>query len=265
MKTLKSSEAWFSFNGVSCLSHNVRMISPPSRPHPARKGRYEDIPGTDGGLWMDEGGYKNIPISVPCVAVDNLNIDDINAWLTGGGDLIFGDEPNRLYHARITGEFARNNLYGVMRGQEFTVSFDCEPYRYKVDTTGDDILIESESWYGAPTVIFYEQSGSVDSLPMIKVENTNGGCVIKAGGKEMRVEYCAQPIYIDCAAKYATVTFSGVRQSASRYISGDWPRLPPASAPESISVTSFEADPKDTGMLGSNHTTVTVSPRWRYL
>lgn len=254
MKALNSSEAWFSFKGISCFGYSVRMVSPPTRPHPARKGEYINVPGTDGEIWLDGGGHKNIQISVRCIAEDNINIDHINSWLSGRGELIFGDEPERAYKANVTGEFARNNLYSVMRGQEFTVSFDCEPYRYKADPSGDDLNFavtypSTGSWSIA-------NEGSVDSLPLLRVNSSSGGCSITIGDNALTIGYIGKPVYIDCEAKFAyTINDDGSLEFASMYVVGDWPRIAPGL--NTLTITS--------GDTIGNSVSVTITPRWRWL
>lgn len=253
MKALNSSEAWFSFKGISCFGYSVRMVSPPTRPHPARKGEYINVPGTDGEIWLDGGGHKNIQISVRCIAEDNINIDHINSWLSGRGELIFGDEPERAYKANVTGEFARNNLYGVMRGQEFTVSFDCEPYRYKADPSGDNQSFVASAPFSASVSV--TNPGTADALPLIRVSNSSEGCSITIAGNTLSVVYCAEPIYVDCAAMRAYIeNDDGTLSPASMYVSGDWLRIPPGLNTVIIAPGDY-----------SNSASITITPRWRWL
>ena len=247
MRILTANEAWFSFKGISCRDYSVRMVSPPARLHPSRKGEYIGIPGADGELWFDGGGYDPIFISVHCIAEDNLNIDDINAWLSGKGDLIFGDEPERVYKASITGEYARNNLYGVMRGQEFTVSFDCEPYRYNADPDGDTVTItESETPINNP--------GTVASLPLLEVEGHGDGNLMIGQNTLLFYDLEAnKPIYVDCAAKIA-YTGTGAANDplilATQHLTGEWMSVDPG-----LNFVTF------VGGIRS----VTIVPRWRWL
>lgn len=262
MKTLSANEAWFSFKGINCRSHLVRMVAPPARPHPARKGRFEDIPGKDGGVWMDEGGYKPIQIAVPCVAEDNINIDSINAWLSGGGALIFGDEPNRAYRARITEEFVRSNLYGVMRGQEFTVSFECEPFRYSANPEADKVGYDPYVDIGIekPSMIFVNNPGTLISLPLIKITGSGSFSVVVGASPEVWTSGIFLqlkdvdpliPVYIDCEAKIAYTGMEGYPDALfTGKITGDWPYIPQGESVIRVAdaVSAIE-----------------VQPRWRWL
>lgn len=244
MRILTANEAWFSFKGISCRDYSVRMVSPPARLHPARKGEYIDIPGTDGEVWLDGGGHKPTIISVHCIAEDNLNIDAINAWLSGGGELIFGDEPERAYKANITSEYARNNLYGVMRGQEFTVSFDCDPFRYQATPVENITITASGSSITNP--------GTVASLPLLKVEGSGEGTLM-IGRNTLLFDAIPAPIYVDCAAKVAYTGTGEVNDPlllATQYVTGEWVRIEPGY--NSVSWT---------GSISK----VTIVPRWRWL
>lgn len=249
MRAVGKENAWFSFKGRKNIEANldVQMISMPTRPHPARKGKLVDVPGVDGKLWQDENAYDRIIVSLRCVARDNANIDEVNAWLSGEGDLVFGDEPDRAYHARITKEYSRSNKHPRLRGQEFTVSFDCEPYRYKADQSGDTATItESETLIINP--------GTVASLPLIKVDCTGDGNLMIGQNTLLFSDMEAnKPIFVDCAAKIA-YTGTGAANDpiilATQHLTGEWVSIDPGE-----NFVTF------TGGIRS----VTIVPRWRWL
>ena len=129
MKAVGSANAWLEYAGHKNTEYGVEMLSMPTRPHPARKGDLIDVPGRNGKLFMDEGAYDRVIVSVRVIAVDG-NMDAVNGWLSGKGLLRFGDDPTRAYNASVTKEFSISNRNSRLRGQEFTVVFDCEPFRY---------------------------------------------------------------------------------------------------------------------------------------
>ena len=249
MRTIGHENAWFSFKGRKNTDADldVQMISMPTRPHPARKGDLINVPGRDGKLFVDEGVYDRVVVTLRCVARDNANIDTVNAWLTGEGSLVFGDEPDRAYRARITKEFSRSNKHPRLRGQEFTVSFDCEPYRYKADQSGDTATItESETLIINP--------GTVASLPLIKVDCIGDGNLMIGQNTLLFYDLEAnKPIYVDCAAKIA-YTGTGAANDplilATQHLTGEWVSIDPGE-----NFVTF------TGGIRS----VTIVPRWRWL
>lgn len=244
MKTVGYENAWFSFKGVRNTEYDVRMISMPTRPHPARKGELINIPGADGKLWLDGNAYDRILVTVRVVTGDNRNIDAISAWLSGAGNLIFGDEPDRAYRARITKEYSRANQNPRLRGQAFTISFDCEPFRYEANPTGAIIISESPSQLQNP--------GTEPSRPLIKVNGTGSGSLM-IGNETMLFEDLSGYVMIDCEAKIA-YTGTGAANDpmllATQHVTGEWLTIPTGSP-----YVSF------TGGISS----VEITPRWRWL
>lgn len=243
MKALGRQNAWFSFKGVRNDALDVRMLSMPTRPHPARKGTVKNIPGRDGKLFMDEGAYDRILVSIRCITGGNENIDAVNAWLSGSGALVFGDEPDRAYRASITKEFSRTNRNPRLRGQEFTVVFDCEPYRYESEPASP-LVIEDAGSITSP--------GTVNALPLMRV-NCIGSGTLMVGNRSMLFTDVPSFVYVDCETKIA-YTGEGTPESpfvlATQCISGDWIEIEPGYQPVSI-----------TGTI----TSVTITPRWRWL
>ena len=261
MKAISLNDAWFSFNGVRNDAFAVRMLSMPTRPHPARKGTYTEVPGRNGRQWMDEDAYDQISIPVHCMAPDNDQIDQISAWLSGSGDLIFGDEPGRVYRANITEEFARNNRSQLLHGQEFTVSFDCEPFRYNVNPFMDLQIYPHDPAYG-DTHSKITNPGNVESMPLIAVDllytdmvESGDYASISIGDKKLIFSSpeSAITVFVDCDAKIA---YTGAGTDAlpeylvTHLVGGEWITIPPGTSDVIVS-----------GNIGS----VTVRPRWRWL
>lgn len=246
MRAIGTENAWFSFKNVRNDELGVQMLSMPSRPHPARKGKLVDIPGAHGKLFQDEGVYDRILVSLRCVAVDNENIDDVNGWLTGEGMLVFGDEPNRAYKARITKEFARNNKNPRLRGQEFTITFDCEPFRYQA-TPDEPITLAAMDSITNP--------GTEASAPLIYVEGAGEG-VLMIGRNTLLFNNLPGHIYVDCEAKIA-YTGDGTTSSpivlATQHVNGEageWVEIEPGENPVQYT---------------EGITKVILTPRWRWL
>lgn len=243
MKAVGAANAWFSYAGRRNDELDVRMVSMPIRPHPARKGTLINVPGRDGKLYVDEHAYDRILVSVRCITGSNENIDEVNAWLTGEGMLIFGDEPNRAYRARITKEFSRGNRTPRLRGQEFTVVFDCEPYRYEAVPSRNIVLAKAE---------IINNPGTVNSKPIIRVNCTGSGTLM-VGNDTLIFENVPEYVIVDCEAKIAYTgsgTVSDPMLLATQYVTGDWPEIEPGE--QAVSFTG-------------NIESVEIVPRWRWL
>lgn len=260
MKAIGRENIWFAFKNIRNDTLKVRMLSMPTRPHPARKGKVVDIPGAD-DLWQDGGGYKRIIVPIRLITEDNANIDDVNAWLSGEGWLVFGDEPARAYRARITKEFSRSNRSQRLRGQEFTVSFDCEPYRYSADPTFESITLRkvSNALSSSTEVV---NTGTLESLPLLKVSGGSEGTVRIGvpptdlnGGVELAFTGLepGKPVYVNCAAKLAYTGEGTVEDPyvlANHLVSGDWPQIPTGST---YAIISGDIDE------------LKITPNWRWL
>lgn len=244
MKAISPNESWFSFNGIRNDALGVRLLSMPTRPHPARKGEFQEIPGKNGAVWQDQGTYENIVIPVHCIAPDNDNIDAVNAWLIGEGDLVFGDEPTRAYHAIVVQSFDRSNRSQFLRGQEFTVSFDCEPFRYESSPSADITITASGTAITNP--------GTWESAPLIRVNCTGDGTLM-IGGNTLIFNDLTGYINVDCEAKIAYTGGTSEYDPmllATQHLTGDWPAIKPG-----LDYVTFD------GGIES----VVITPRWRWL
>lgn len=247
MRAIGTANAWFSFKGIRNDEYDVRMTGMPTRPHPAEKGKLIDVPGVNGKLWQAQNAYDRIIVSLRVVANDNANIDDINGWLSGEGDLIFGDEPDRVYHARITKEFSRSNQHVRLRGQAFSISFDCEPFRYSA-SEAEEAVTATTSATAIPN------PGTIYSEPLLIVSGSGSG-TIQIGQNTMFFENLKTgvPVYADCAAK---IVYTGTGAADDPMLlntqnaSGEWMRIAPGANFINI----------DGGIAS-----VTVHPRWRWL
>lgn len=246
MRAIGTENAWFSFKGIrnDDPSLDVRMIAPPTRPHPARKGELIDVPGVNGKLFQDEGVFDRILVTLPCATTDNSNIDAISGWLSGEGDLVFGDEPERAYHARITKEFSRSNRMPRLRGQSFNITFDCEPFRYNVHPEADaDVYTSGET---------ITNPGTWPSAPLLTVNGTGDGTLM-IGNETLIFNDLIGYIIVDCEAKIAYTGGTSAADPmmlATQHLTGEWPVIQPGA-----SFVSF------TGGIKS----VVITPRWRWL
>lgn len=246
MRAIGTKNAWFSFKGIrnDAPELDVRMIAPPTRPHPARKGELIDVPGVNGKLFQDEGVYDRILVTLPCATTDNSNIDEISSWLSGEGDLIFGDEPNRAYHARITKEFSRSNRMPRLRGQSFNLAFDCEPFRYNAHPETDaDVYSNGEA---------ITNPGTWPSAPLLLVNGTGDGTVM-IGRNTLIFNDLEGYIYVDCDAHIAYTggtSATDPMRLATQHLTGEWPEIQPGTSLVHL-----------TGGIES----VVITPRWRWL
>jgi predicted phage tail component-like protein len=107
-----------------------RMILPPKRIM-----EYE-IPMRDGTIEYTDYTYakRKISISVSIIAktLEQLRerAREVAKWLSGNGLLIFDDEPDKAYSAKVTEGIS---IAQIVKCGECPVSFDCQPFAEAID------------------------------------------------------------------------------------------------------------------------------------
>ena len=154
----------FNFKGIDCSKYKILLEKMPSRPTSAKRVVYLDIPGRDGHLIYDDGSLLPTPILVECSIMDVTQSDlrKIKQWLSGSGNLIFNDEPNVYWRARL--DLQLDFVKPLKLLHEFILTFDCFPYAFL--KIGDKPLVFN------PTATLWEAILMNDynvSLPHIKI------------------------------------------------------------------------------------------------
>lgn len=85
------------------------------------------IDGRDGSF-IEELGYAPYDRQVSVGLHGNFDIDKVIKYFTGEGDIVFSNEPDKVYKARIVSQIDYQRL---MRYRQATISFRCQPYKYK--------------------------------------------------------------------------------------------------------------------------------------
>ncbi|EHN14608.1 putative phage tail protein, partial [Clostridium sporogenes PA 3679] len=115
-------------------------------------------------MTQSDGSYEG---EVKPVEFDYFDdrFDDIKQWLTGSGEVIFSNEPDRYYKARIINKL---DLARVLeKFHSGIIQFDCQPFGYLQDE-----LIEITN-----STTIYNQA-NVNSQPYIKIYG-NGYATLK--------------------------------------------------------------------------------------
>ena len=123
-------DAWFEYRGVSSLDMGVSMKEMPKRGLAFQKGKYVSVSGRDGGVFVSDGAYDNVDVSLTFDVRDGADVGKVDAWLAESGRLRFSDEPDRAYDARISKSMNRKSIAKRFDGQNYTVTFTCMPFKY---------------------------------------------------------------------------------------------------------------------------------------
>lgn len=142
------------FKGLHCYDDfGLYMRSEDRALLPALRKKEIIIPGRHGVYDFDDNTYDKRIISVKFMHVEQgltalrLKARKIAAWLSGKGLLIFDDEPDKYYIAKV---YSNVSITDIATSAEFTIQFECQPFAcYFIDTSQDfmldsDILLDSD-------------------------------------------------------------------------------------------------------------------------
>ena len=140
----------FEYNGTHSYDVYGIYIKSSNRPIlPALRKREMMISGKHGTYDFGGNTYDNRIVSVDIAYIgDTLNefrlhARDIAAWLsqTSYKELIFDDEPDKYYLAKIYNDIGLETLYTL---GEATVQFECQPFALYQVTSGEDVILDSD-------------------------------------------------------------------------------------------------------------------------
>ena len=116
------------------------------------------------GAQVEKLGYESYPKTAKLGFKSLDDIDSILAWIDGAGDVIFSNEPNKVYRGQIIEQIDIIRIGGSFY-QSDTVTWLVYPYKYLLDEAGVDLE--------ANTVTAITNAGNTDSLPLIDIEATS--------------------------------------------------------------------------------------------
>lgn len=226
----------FTFKGVASSYYSILITRKPVIPVAKRRAEYIPIDGRHGYLTVDDETYDTIPIPVECSIADvsDANLRAIRAWLTGAGDLIFSDETDKVWKARVDEKIDYKTALLYMR--EFVIMFDCFPLAYAIT---NNMVTKTTS----PATLI--NTGTVPSDPIIKVYGT-GSINLTINGKIINLTNVSSYVTVDSELVdcYKDTTLK------NNDMTGDFPELIPGT--NNISWTGTV-------------TKIEITPNWRYL
>ena len=85
------------------------------------------IDGRDGSI-IEELGYSSYDKSITIGLYGNFNINKVIKYFTGEGEIIFSNEPDKVYTAKVINQIDYNRL---LRFRTAVVQFRVQPYKHK--------------------------------------------------------------------------------------------------------------------------------------
>lgn len=116
------------FKGVSSTTIDGLLICelPPISKPPMRV-LETMVDGRHGSIFEDLG-YSAYDKSVSIGLHGAFDIDKVIKFFSGEGDIVFGNEPNKVYHGKVIGRIDYNRL---LRFRKATVTFRVQPFKHK--------------------------------------------------------------------------------------------------------------------------------------
>lgn len=161
----------FNFNGIDSSQYSIMMSETPNRPSAANRVIKYEVPGRDGVLTYVDGSCSPIPIPVKCTIMDisEQNLREVKVWLQGYGPLVFSDEPEVYWKARLDNQI--DFTIPMRLVHQFIIQFDCFPYAYGVNNPLINLypseqtkqLFNPGTLYSRPTVKIYG-NGDMDLI-----------------------------------------------------------------------------------------------------
>lgn len=207
---------WFKFKGVDSRDMGVIVQEYPPDVRPEERVEAQPVPGRDGVLhltdWEDRPVYENVKQKLRLLLAPSADLTAVRVWLTGSGDLVYGNDPGRARRARVVDAF---DMQRVLRGYEYRttdVTFDCDPYRYESEPETVTLT----------TAGIVTNTGNVDALPKITVYGS-GTIALAVAGEAILLSGVVDSYVIDSDGKVALMG----GDLATLQMTGNFPVLAP--------------------------------------
>lgn len=151
----------FSYNGISSRTYNIVAKSVNRPILPILRRRELTIPGKHGVYDFGNNTFEKRIIEVEIKYIGTsfnelrTRARTIASWLSGfngSKNLIFSDENDKYYVAKIYSEIGLANLFKI---GESTIIFECEPFAYSLPCVYDStFLYDTGELYDDPTLIY---------------------------------------------------------------------------------------------------------------
>ena len=95
---------------------------------PAMRVKETTIDGRDGSI-LEDLGYSSYDKNVVIGLHGNFDINKVIKYFTGEGEVVFSNEPDKVYTAKIVGQIDYNRL---LRYRQATIPFRAQPFKHKL-------------------------------------------------------------------------------------------------------------------------------------
>lgn len=177
----------FTFNNKHSSELNIISKSDDRSLLPARRRNEFIIPGRDGTLDFGSNRFENRIITLNITLI-NHNLEDLRnsaraaaLWLSGKGLLIFDDEKDKAYNAKI---YSALSIAQLIKCGESQISFECSPFAESplynqvnadIQDSGFEIPINVEGTQETPCFMYIKNTGSDEVRNILITLKTSEG------------------------------------------------------------------------------------------
>lgn len=148
---------WFEWNDISSIDMKVVLSEVPDIIKPKKRYNSITVDGVDGSR-IEELGYSSYVKQIE-IGFAYTDVQKVEQWLNGSGKLVFCNEPDVYYEARILDEikYTKDIIFCHAK-----VCFLVQPYKYA--------LFEDKAT-GIANIAIYND-GNVNALPRVSISGT---------------------------------------------------------------------------------------------
>lgn len=179
---------YFIWNSENSLDNKIIVNKLPDIERPKERVEKIIVPERHGYLTQSDNTYEGTIKTVECT-LDNGDINYINKWLTGNGEVTFSNEADKKYKANIINSIPFSEVIPSLN--EFIAVFDCQPFKYKLNEEIITIVSNNSTIYN---------EGTFQSEPIIKIYGS-GDIIISINGEGISMKNVDEYVTIDSVLK----------------------------------------------------------------
>ena len=161
------------WKGVQSTTIKGLLISElPPISRPAMRVKETAIDGRDGSI-IEDLGYSSYDKEIVIGLYGNFDINQVIKYFTGEGEVVFSNEPDKVYTAKIVGQIDYNRL---LRYRQATIPYRVQPFKHKLN----EAYKETQTTTANGTQLYLND---VYKLTSLKVGGADG--TIKTIGKNL--------------------------------------------------------------------------------
>ena len=178
---------WKNINSKTLKGLIISELPPISKP--AMRVQETIVDGVDGSI-IEELGYEAYDKEIFIGLSKDFDINEIIKYFSGEGEVVFSNEPDKYYKAKIINQIDYERL---LRFRTATVTFRVQPFKYKYqeeeeslkadEIQGTNILLDNKVISKISVEGFSIQDGTPTPDAPIEIKNLNNDITIKITSK----------------------------------------------------------------------------------